>query len=199
MRVPPHLGLRGSAGSLLSDGESGTSALAVGSWTSWNELLTGERNGSWEVSWDKPVILLHAFLHDIIGLAHRDGNSDPNRNRVSIWSKVYLSPCSGQWRELGWDRMLAGSDGDVVLLSKGLRFSWSLQCLRESLAACCDWKPVRAKWHPNAGRQGWTPSPLAALPTWEPPWLSCNPFAMKVKFLNYRRDCDTLSSPCWLY
>lgn len=34
VKVPPHLGLRENAGSLLSGGESGPPPLAVGIWTS---------------------------------------------------------------------------------------------------------------------------------------------------------------------
>lgn len=60
--IPTWLGLSGDDGSLLSGEESGTPPLAVGSWTSWGELLTRERDGSWELGWSKTTIFLQALL-----------------------------------------------------------------------------------------------------------------------------------------
>lgn len=104
VRAPPHLGLGDNARSLLSGGESGTPSLAVSRWTSWQELLTRERNGFSELRWSKIIILLHAFLYDIVDLVQRDGNSDPVESKFLHGQKSTLVPTLSSresWVEIG--------------------------------------------------------------------------------------------------
>lgn len=118
VRVPPHVDLRDNDKSLPSAGDLGTPPLAVHSRTSWGELLTRDRSGSWAganpTTFAAPVCLW-------CWPGSESWKQWPDRQGGSAWPKVHLSPCSGPWGQLGWDQTPAEGSGVFVCPSKGLR------------------------------------------------------------------------------